>query len=90
MFKRLLVSSLLAGSLLAGLVGAAGAKEVANPKASCPGIGISDHATAGELRGSGLSGLARTGDAGALISNFAYYHAGSHAACEPLFGQPRP
>ncbi len=93
--KRFLLSCLLAGSLLASLGGVAGAKEVANPRASCVGAGFSDHATRGDFRGGGLSDLAqlhKTGapTAGSLISNFAGYHEGSHAACEPKFGQPRP
>ena len=95
--RRLLVSVLLAGELLASLGGVAGAKEVANPRASCVGVGFSDHATSGDFRGGGLSGLAQlhknvpgAPTAGSLISNFAGYHEGSHAACEPKFGQPRP
>lgn len=63
------------------------AKEVANSKASCIGIGISDHATAGEMPETimhikEIASAMGFPNLGGAVSTFAKVHAGSHAACE--------
>ncbi len=87
--KRFVLVGLLAASIALSSASTL-AKEVANERASCVGLGVSDHASAGDFKGQGFHLDARTIDNfGQVMSGFASFHEGSHAACEPLFGQTR-
>ena len=87
--KRLMVvgAVTLAVALSSGVVGA---KEVANERASCVGLSFSDHASTGDYKGGVISEAVRSLERpGQYISGFASFHEGSHAACEPRFGETR-
>lgn len=92
--KRFVAACALSGALLAAGAGGGLAKEVADPHASCVGVGFSDHASAGDFKGGafadGVAAIKESGTPpGAVISGFASFHEGSHAACEPKFGATR-
>lgn len=76
---------------LALVVWSGTARATANEHASCPGIALSEHGPAHEVRAVVHEEVKPLADAlgvpmGALVSPFAHEHLGSHEACELAFG----